>query len=121
MINKKLNQGKVLLKLLVVLKVLVEQACVEAILLKDVAAKDGVLKLCLKAMLLQAVLLEDLSRALSAKLKLLKAKAGKVLLLQAILQKGLTIAELKLVKVEAVQCKGGLEALFCEAMLKAPP
>ena len=41
-----------------------------------------------------------------AKLKLLKVKAGKVLLFQALLQKGLTRAKLKLVKAEAVQCQG---------------
>ena len=95
MINKKLNQGKVLLKLLVVLKVVVEQAVFEADLLKDVVVKGDVNKLLLKVLLLQAFLLEDLSQATSAKLKL--------------------------VKVEAVQCKGGLEALVCKAMLKAPP
>ena len=56
-----------------------------------------------------------------AKLKLLKVKAGKVVLLQALWPKGLTIAKLKLVMVEAVQCKGGLEALNRKVVLKAPP
>ena len=79
----------------------VEQAMVEADLLKDV-----VLKLCLKDLLPQALRLEVLSQAMIAKLKLLKVKAGKVLLLQALLQKDLTSAKFKLVKVEAVQCQG---------------
>ena len=88
MLNKKLNQSKVLLKLLVVLKDVVGKAVIEAVLLKEVVGKDVVNKLLLKVLLLQALLLEGLSQATSAKLKL--------------------------VKVEAVQCKGGLEALVCK-------
>ena len=115
LLNKKLKPGKVIRKLLVVLKEVVVKANAEANLLKDVVCKalseadlwedvgdqDVVNKLCLKAMSLQAVLLGVLSQALSAKLKLCKFEA---------------------VKVEAEYCKGGLEALFCKAMLgKAPP
>ena len=40
MLNKKLNQGKVLLKLLVVLKDVVGKAVFEAALLKEVVGQD---------------------------------------------------------------------------------
>ena len=140
MVNKKLNQSKVVLKLLVVLKGIVEAGC------EDVVDKEAVHKLFVKVLRFQAVLL-DLSQTSKAKLKLIKVKAGKALLLKAILQKGFTSAKLKLikveavkvllvqallqtglssaklklVKVEAVQCKGSVEALVCKAVLEAPP
>ena len=85
MVNKKLNQSKVVLKLLVVLKVVLVEAMVEADLLKDVVCKavievalwkDVVNKLLLKGLLPQALRLEVLSQAMIAKLKLLKVKAA---------------------------------------------
>ena len=110
LLNKKLKQDKVVLKLLVVLKEIVAEADAEAILLKDVVCKaliegdlweDVVLealvvevavhKLLFKGLLFQALRLEVLSQASCAKLKLVKVEAVfEVLLLHALLSEGLS-------------------------------
>ena len=107
-----------------------KEDCAEATLLKDVdckavievaGGKVGANKLLLEDVPLQALRPARLSQAMIAKLKLIKVQAGKVLLLKAMLQEGLTYSKLKLGKVEAGQCQGSGEALVCKAVMKAPP
>ena len=112
MLTKKLNQStesKVLLKLLVGLKAVDEEALVEANLLKDVVLK---LLVILKAMIEQADV-EDLADKEAVHWLFVK-----VLLFQAVLLVDLSQAskaKLKLIKVKAVSCKGDVEALVFEA------
>ena len=118
MLTKKLNQSiesKVLRKLLVDLKAVGEEALVEANLLKDVVLK---LLVILKAMIEQGDV-EDLVDKEAVHLLFVK-----ILLFQAILLVDLSQAlkvKLKLIKVNAVSCKGDVEALVSEASPETKP